>query len=313
MKNVKLFFSLLMFVGFVATSCQKEYFGEEDFGEDFFEDSSEGAITLYQVVGDDIIKLKDFAGASQSYQLDTEKHLEMWNFFATLIPSNDRRFLSEFEIFDGENELLGYVQPINDNDLTKWKMGLAIDAANRLDKLNLSNEFAYTCIHEHGHILTLNHEQVDVTTSEANCDSYHPGEGCPIENSYIGRIIEIGWSDILDEHSRIDSDEEVYDFYEKYPNRFVTEYAATNPAEDVAEVFTMFVILDEMPNSNTIADQKVKAMYEFPELVELREAIRSQPIGRTLKPSDLIKPGRKHKCRHGLHQHKTSKKATLRP
>ena len=54
----------------------------------------------------------------------------------------------------------------------------------------------------------------------------------------------------------------------------MTEYAATNPSEDFAESFMVFV-LKEKPTKSTIADQKILFFYDFPELVEMRDFIRS--------------------------------------
>ena len=54
----------------------------------------------------------------------------------------------------------------------------------------------------------------------------------------------------------------------------MTEYAATNPSEDFAESFMVFV-LKEKPIKSTITDQKILFFYDFPELVEIRDFIRS--------------------------------------
>ena len=62
--------------------------------------------------------------------------------------------------------------------------------------------------------------------------------------------------------------------YQKHKNQFVTEYAASNPDEDFAESFMEFV-LKEKPTKSTIADQKIRFFYDFPELIEMRDFIRS--------------------------------------
>jgi len=62
-------------------------------------------------------------------------------------------------------------------------------------------------------------------------------------------------------------------FYERYQDRFVTEYAATNPGEDLAETFAVFV-LNERPTGSTIADQKLNLLWADPEMVSLRDEIR---------------------------------------
>ena len=54
----------------------------------------------------------------------------------------------------------------------------------------------------------------------------------------------------------------------------MTEYAASNPDEDFAESFVAFV-LKEKPTKSTTVDQKIRFFYDFPELVEMRDFIRS--------------------------------------
>ena len=54
----------------------------------------------------------------------------------------------------------------------------------------------------------------------------------------------------------------------------MTDYAATNPDEDFAESYMLFV-LKEKPTKSTVADQKILFFYDFPELVEMRDVIRS--------------------------------------
>ena len=56
---------------------------------------------------------------------------------------------------------------------------------------------------------------------------------------------------------------------------FVTRYAATDPLEDIAEVWAEFVIGDA-PAGATVAEQKILYLYGFPALVDLREQIRTR-------------------------------------
>ena len=244
--------------------------GDADFDDD--QEGEDGAISLYKIDGNNISKIKDFAVSDDliSYQTNDALHQEIWSFVTTLIPLRDRGKISQFELFHGRGQLLGYVAPI-DGDLSKWVFALAIDEASGLGSVDFSNDFTYTVLHEHGHVLTLNDDQVDASINEDNCNNYHTGEGCSNSNSYINKIVEIGWTDIIDQHDPDDS----YSTYQKYQDRFLTEYAATNPGEDIAEVFTAFVIKENKPTGNTIADQKVKSFYGFPELVTLRKNIRA--------------------------------------
>lgn len=117
-----------------------------------------------------------------------------------------------------------------------------------------------------------------------------PGEGCAKEGSYINALYQNYWKDIHDEFLDTGDDESKKQaFYEKYQDRFVTQYASTNPGEDIAECFTHFVIFDK-PTGDTYANKKVQLFYNYPELVELRNYIRkSLSIGTKSKSAPVIK------------------------
>ena len=307
MKNLKLIIGLVLFFAIATTSCTKDsnLFYEDDQEIDFEDDqigngnegseTSEGAITLYNVVNGQLEKVKDYpvTGNLKTFQNDIEKHQAMWKFFTKLIPTDQLQYFKKFEIFYGANELLGYVAPLNDGDLSQWKMGLAIEAANGLERVDLQNDFTYTAIHEFAHVLTLNNNQITVGMN--NCSNFHTGEGCSKSGSYINRLFELGWTDIYEEFQNSNNPDELYF---KYEDRFVTDYAATNPGEDIAEVFTTFVVTDNAPTGNSIADQKIRLMYEFPELVQLRDHMRKQPHVRAMKPGSWTKKKCGTKCSH---------------
>lgn len=295
MKRYLLILTLLIFV---TSSCTKD----DDFVPDLeveptsedngqnTEGSSgtteeEGALTLYRIAGNSLSKIKDYSVKPNllNYQQDYAKHLQMWDFVTRLIPIEDRDKISQFEVFHGGEELAGYVTPINENDLSKWKLGLAIDLAQDLETISFKNIFTYVTIHEYGHIVSLNNEQVQVGVSET-CNNYFTGEGCSNANSYINRLYELGWKDIYQELNP--ENPEV--LYEKYKDRFVSEYAATNPGEDIAEVFAFFITKEDKPSGNTIADQKIKLLYDFPELVELRNKIRKSAPVRALRAGSWV-------------------------
>jgi len=313
MKRVNWYFRhsfILVFVLLIASSCERNelYLDEEGNVVDNSDNQNgnndgassqgeEGALTLYAINNNDIAKIKDYEVSSKykSFQQDVVKHQDMWAYFTQLIPINARDKIVEFEVIHGEGELLGYVAPIDETDLSRWRMGLAIDAIGDLSKVDLKTEFAYTSIHEYGHVLTLNNAQIEASKAANSCGTFHTGEGCSNSNSYINELYNIGWADIMDEFNAISNENQGYDFYQKYQDRFVTEYAASNPGEDVAEVFAVFVTADNEPTGNTIADQKVQAMYKHPELVALREDIRKDEIIRAMKPGSWKRPSCNHK------------------
>lgn len=240
-------------------------------------DGGEGEITLYRVDGGNLIKEKDFnvTGKQLELQKDTQKHQEVWELTKKIIPVSYLAKMSRFMIFAGEADgTAGYVYPTN-QDLSKWEMGIAIDFAYPSGVFNGDGELAYTIVHEFGHILTLDNTQVDASTSESNCQNYFVGEGCAKKEAYINKLQTRFWADIADEHSKLGEDYDKQDaFYTKYQDRFVTGYASTNPGEDIAEVFATFVTRDGGVNGSSIAEQKIQLMYDYSELIGLRDFIR---------------------------------------
>jgi hypothetical protein len=243
--------------------------GTEQGGLDAEED---GFLSQYRVVGSQIELVQDFnvTASLRPYQEDKGRHLAMWDYVTQLFNAADRRRLTEFIVFYGDGEFQGYVEPINADDLSKWRMGLAIDAATDLSVTDLNDFFTYVIIHEFGHIISLNETQLDPLEDEGNCPYFHPGEGCSFRNSFLNSLFELGWADIYDGHD-FDRPERTYN---RYRDRFVSEYAATNPGEDFAEVFSFFVIQDQPPTGSSIAAQKIRLLYGSAQLIELRRNIR---------------------------------------
>lgn len=312
LSNVKIWIILISFSVSLAACNNDDSFLENDFDPidtitetnndtNTQDQSTDGALTLYRVNGNELNKIKDFNVSNNliSFQQNYNKHIKMWNLMVNLVPYEDRSMIKEYEVLHGGNALAGYVAPIQ-NDLNRWKLGLAIDLVS--DPVDEDQEFIYTSIHEYGHLLTLNGEQIDQTTSHENCGNYFPGEGCSLANSYINAFFSKFWADIYDEFSDIDPDdyEEANQFYQKYNNRFVSAYAATNPGEDIAETFAVFVTQDK-PTSNSIADQKIKFMYEYPDLIRLRNHMKTDVAARV--SGDMARKSNRARCSR-QHHHK---------
>ena len=254
-------------------------------------EGDEGEITLYNVEGSSIVKAKDYevTGTLLVLQNDVAKHNELWELTKKVIPANQLTKVSEFLIFSGEsNETLGFVTPTSD-DLSKWQYGLAIDLAYK-GGFNADGELVHTVIHEFGHIITLNIEQVDSSISDTNCMNFFTGEGCAKSDSFINKLQTQFWADIWDEFLELESEESRAAFYTKYQDRYVSDYAATNPGEDIAEVFATFVIRAGGVNGTSIAEQKIELMYSEEELTGLRDYIRANDV--VAKGSSFLPTGR---------------------
>ncbi|MBN1305856.1 MAG: hypothetical protein JXA13_15575 [Anaerolineales bacterium] len=268
--------------------------GDSPYGEDG------QVLVTYQISGDRILnpQHESVTGELQSYQDDAAAHQEIWDYYAALIPSGERSLMTAFIIMtDGQDNSLAAVAQ-DPADPYSWS--LEIDIIDSEDLYNLT----YTLIHEYGHLLTLNKDQVEpdlnvfadpeddaaYDAAEAACPNYFPGEGCADSDSYINSFFGRFWDDIYDEwfDINLEEDDDVYyekldDFYYKYEDNFVTDYAVTNPEEDIAESWTFFV-LQPKPTGNTTADQKILFFYEYPDLVSLREHIRTNICSQLAQP-----------------------------
>jgi len=146
----------------------------------------------------------------------------------------------------------------------------------------VTEQWKATLIHEFAHVLTLNKNQMryypqteNTTLLERfaeNCTTNVLQEWCLNETAYLDDFIDTFWSDI--EYLEQVRNEEI-NAYEDTPDSFITDYAATNPWEDIAESFTYFV-LRAKPEWNTIADKKLQFFYNYPELETLRKQVRSR-------------------------------------
>ena len=246
-------------------------------------------LVMYIVSGNEISDpyYEDVGTDLQDEQNDLTTHQQVWDYFTALIPAGQRSVIGEYSITtDGEGGALASVTQTYD-DPNIW--ALEVDIADSRNYHSLT----FTLIHEFGHLLTLGPSQVppslavfnnpddnDIYLQEVSaCPQYFPSEGCANPDSYINAYFKKFWTKIHEEWNDInlEEDEDVYysrldEFYYNYADQFVTDYAATNPEEDIAEVWSFFV-LGPKPAGSTIAEEKILFFYQYPELVQLREEI----------------------------------------
>jgi hypothetical protein len=229
-------------------------------------------LVTYKVSGDKISSpdyTKKIPSTYSKYQKDTDEHKRIWKVITDVIPLDQRKDLDQFIIFtDGMDNFTGAVDEGSTPDTWSFQ-------ADILDSQNFAT-LSTTLVHEFGHMVTLSSEQVDYGAS--TCKNYSTSDGCSTKNSYINTFFISFWKDTykewkkdakLTEDGDVDEDG-VYAFYEKYPDQFVSDYAATNPSEDLAESWTYFVYSDK-PRDDSIANQKILFFYQYPELVQLRQ------------------------------------------
>lgn len=205
----------------------------------------------YEVQGDSIVLLE---GDPEPW------HAEAWERWVELVPSSARWRVARFDAIAGSTE--GQVEPISDS-LQVWSLRIA-ELDDRLRDVAL--------IHELGHLVSLGPTEVVPATDpsvEDECVTYFAVEGCAIPGRLFERFVTTFWEE--DDAGR--SDQAVLERYRLNSESYVSGYAATNPGEDIAETFVFFVY-GLPPTGTTIADQKIALLWDFPELVELRQWLR---------------------------------------
>jgi hypothetical protein len=235
---------------------------------------TEGEITLYNVGEEDISKKVDYqvSGLDLIYQQDVQEHQKLWRLVKKIIPLNYRSKIGEFLIYNGSTTQTRALSIQITNDLSKWRLGIAINYAN-----DNQEKLIYAIIHEFGHILTLNNDQINTFIRKSSCTNFYSELGCSKSDSYINQFQNQFWSDIWTSFIQAQGNGEmgIQDFYTTYSDRFLTENCATSPREDIADTFAIFITREEGSIGTSIAEQKIDFMYNYSELVSLRNYIRT--------------------------------------
>ena len=225
-------------------------------------DDSETLLASFKVVDDKLVGSDASAG-------QVEQANAIWNRFVQIIPASERTMLSGFELMSSEYG--GAHVYADESDPNKWIMGV--------DNAMTGDDLDYVLIHEFGHLLTLKASEVPPNSNDGSCPTFDPGEGCALSQSTLAEFVAAFWPQSLQDELRRLNESGDWDALEAYYNdnadSFVTDYAMSNPVEDLAETFTEFVMKDR-PGGNTIADQKVQMLWSDQDMVALRSEIRSR-------------------------------------
>ncbi|PID82315.1 MAG: hypothetical protein CSB16_01760 [Clostridiales bacterium] len=196
------------------------------------------------------------------------EHQKVWDKIEMIVPDEYMNMIDTYEIStDGFDEVIAYV---DEEYNKKWR--ISVDLKDILSEDgSFYGDAMNTLVHELAHIISLNKEQM--TDDESDDSLYVVEEGTLKADAYLNQYYHRFWKDIIVEHSLVDGDEGLTEFFESRETEFVTEYAATNPEEDFAESFAYFVNGDK-PTDNSVKSQKILFFYEYPEFVSMRDDIR---------------------------------------
>lgn len=218
-----------------------------------------------------------------SLSKEEQKKLEKnWKAVTDILPE---KLFTNFKYFkvggDGELGTYAYVIPIDDQGKT-WCM--TVDPADITD----DGLFPYTVVHEMCHYLTLNEKQVEYYGDSDKCypqDRYSDWECVAKEDSYLQGYYKAFWKDIINDWA---TDPENPYFYYRHQSEFVTGYAATECAEDLAECFCAYVLLD---SADTPAIQaKFDFFDSYPELRQLKKGILKKVKDNSVYVNPEIEP-----------------------
>lgn len=243
--------------------------GDWEYYDEDYEAPEEKTLATYQVTDNGSVRLAGNKSIDAACPWTNHDIRKVWNEIMEILPEECRNYFVKLVVFtDGAEETLAYVEQADDYGM-EWT--LAIDPADYDDR----ELFVETIVHEFFHCVTLNDEQA-LYTDEPDVDTYteeyDDGAYCVYyEDSYIQDFYEAFWTQYIDDRE-INMESEY--FYLRHEDDFVTEYAATMPSEDICESFAYFVLYEEQ-GGDAVWEQKMSFFYDYPELVEYRDEIRT--------------------------------------
>jgi len=176
--------------------------------------------------------------------------------------------MSEYRVGDApRSDTLAYVYQTDDPDY--WVL------ADNLATSEDESQLIATLVHEYAHILTLG---VDEVQPRANsCETLQLDEGCAEGDAVILAFDERFWSGYGDDAPAADNSDAdlAWEFYLAHEDDFVSDYAATNVVEDIAESFMTWVVEDDASGDSVVAE-KLRFFEDYPPLVAIRDRIRSE-------------------------------------
>lgn len=207
---------------------------------------------------------------------------EIWGQVARLVPlAQSDRLIGKFQVFSKpKSNTIAFID--RDSGTDRFVLGIN-------DPVHLATDMQeqkLTIAHELMHMIVVS-EAVPLAANGAPlnaCDGIiEPDEGCYKRGTVYADFVKRFWSD-ADRAAAAKND----DFYNTKKGSFATVYAATNPHEDIAESFSIWMV-DEGKGSS-VADAKRRFFGSYPNLVALRQHIRQNMIGRILKERRRVAP-----------------------
>lgn len=193
---------------------------------------------------------------------------EVWQEFTRVVtPDFAAATVSHYRVGDNaDTDTLAYVY--RDDDPELWVFAANLAYADDPDLL------LATLVHEYAHILSLGADDTDPDTDA--CETVALNEGCLVPGAALADFEMRFWRGYTDAPSPDNDDaDRAWDFYQDHEDDFVSDYAATNVAEDFAESFMTFV-LEPSREGDTVVAEKLRFFDAYPEYADARGRIRAE-------------------------------------
>ena len=230
------------------------------------EDSDLGTMQIYDVLSDGMLEPVAVGLAA-----------DVWDVFTRVAtPAFTSSVVLTYEVGSSDtSDLLAWVTQDLDS-AEYWHLSVNLDGAKDISYL------LTTLIHEYAHILTLDLEQMPPSS---DCEVAAPSQDCWYDDAYLLAFWEEFWSGYGDDAPAASNTDDTVKqaFYQEHEEDFVTAYAATNVAEDIAESFMAYVIEPIPDPAASVVAAKMAFFERYPELSAIRERIRAE-FGDVLQP-----------------------------
>lgn len=208
---------------------------------------------------------------SRYYGTPSVQMTNIWDQFSEIAGSDVNKIV-QLRVYNNLNESFSaYVQPTDNPN--QWILGI------NLIGLTDADWTTDTMVHEYGHILTLSaYKPLNSSTSPCKTVKLDP-YSCANPNSDYYKYYKQFWQKYGKDAPENEgaNEQEVANFYRNKggSKTFVTSYAATNIAEDMAETWMTFVI-NPLPTgtAQSTVDKKLQFFANDPKLAARRLEIR---------------------------------------
>ncbi len=205
---------------------------------------------------------------------DLYKYKNFWKAINRVYPKKYLKYVEEFKIIDdGKGKS---IVTVRNRKYEENEWSIVVDLADGMDADANPTPIFYE------ELVKGVFNGISLEVSQIVADEYRNGldvqKGHFKKDSYQQKFYNKFWKGIASEHGSlvkkngIDDAKEI--FYKNHRDSFANSNAAISSIKDSSETFKIFVYEDK-PKGNSILDKKVLFFYEYPELVEIREELRS--------------------------------------